>query len=411
MFAFLFSITLPTFAPFFGDYMESLVKQRVGLSAYFFISGLCFSSWASRIPSIQEQFNLNEAQLGSILFTMPISSLIGLPISGWLVQKFDSRLPLFWGFIFHCLFLITIGMSNTVFMFTIAIFLFALSNRITNISMNTQAINLQNIYPKKINGSFHGLWSLGGISGVAITTLMIALKISMELHFMIIAILVFVITLLTFPHLMKKDKVQNPGGVSLTKPDPRILNLGLLIFLAALCEGSMFDWSGIFFKDVVKVEIFTAGYLVFMGSMALSRFVSDRLIHVLGMKKVFILSSVLVFLGLVLAVTFPFFWTALIGFMIVGVGTAAVVPMVFTLAGNSKKYSPGIAISIIGTFGLAGFMVGPPLIGHIAHAFNLRFSFIFVAIMGLLILPSSIMFFKKQKNRDQMEEAPNIGEL
>ncbi|MGK7397569.1 MAG: MFS transporter [Candidatus Cyclobacteriaceae bacterium M3_2C_046] len=390
--------------------MDELVRQRISLSSYFFISGLCFASWASRIPTIKTSFELNEAELGSILFAMPISSLIGLPISGWLVEKFDSRWPLFISFIFHALFLLFIGVADTVFLFTTAIFLFAFSNRISNIAMNTQAINLQNKFTKKINGSFHGLWSLGGIAGVGVTTLMVALNISLQLHFLIITLMVLIMTMIAFPNLLKKDK-SHSGGFSLKKPDPMVMILGILIFFAAICEGGMFDWSGIFFKEVVNVEIFTAGYLMFMSSMAFSRFLSDWLIQHLGMPRMFLLSSFLIVLGLLMAILYPNFWMALIGFMIVGAGTASVVPMVFTLAGKSKRYSPGIAISLIATFALVGFMIGPPLIGYIAHAFNLRFSFLFIALNGLLIFPTALYYFKRHKGRQEIAVSPNLGEI
>jgi MFS family permease len=391
--------------------MKILVKQRISLSAYFFVSGLCFSSWASRIPTMKTHFGLNEAELGTILLTLPVSSFIGLPISGWLVDKFDSRWPLLWGFIFLPIFLFLIGLSETIFFFVLSIFFFALANRIANIAMNTQAINLQNLYTRKINGSFHGLWSLGGIAGVGITTMMIAFGVGIETHFLIVASLVLLISLFSFKYVLKKDKSNVAGGFSLKKPEPLIMKLGFLIFFAAICEGTMFDWSGIYFKEVVGVEIFTAGYLIFMASMTLSRFLSDGVIHRIGMERVFMFSSLLVFSGMSLAVAFPYFWPALIGFMIVGVGTAAVVPMAFTLAGTSKRYSPGIALSMIATFGLVGFMIGPPLIGFLAHAMNLRVSFIFVAIMGLMILPTSINYFKKQKSHAPMAEVPNLGEL
>lgn len=391
--------------------MNLLTRQRIGLSAYFFISGLCFSTWASRIPTIKSYFNLNEAELGAILFAMPISSLVGLPISGWLVDKFDSRQPLVCAFVFHSLFLLFIGFAGSVVLLTAAIFLFALSNRVSNIAMNTQAINLQNLFTKKINGSFHGLWSLGGIAGVGITTLMVALNVGIELHFVLIAALTLISTGLSYSSLLKKDK-SHTRGFSLKKPDPLILILGMLIFFAAICEGGMFDWSGIYFKEVVQVDLFTTGYLGFMAAMAMSRFASDWLVHRFGMQRMFVISSSMIFSGLILAVAFPGFWPALIGFMIVGAGTASVVPMVFTLAGGVKRYSPGIAISIIGTFALVGMMIGPPLIGYIAHSFNLRISFLFIALAGLLITPSSFAFFRKRRDRKTVADAtPALEDL
>ncbi|NEU06711.1 MFS transporter, partial [Flavihumibacter sp. R14] len=79
------------------------------------------------------------------------------------------------------------------------------------------------------------------------------------------------------------------------------------------------------------------------------------------------------------AIILPTFMSAMIGFSLVGLGTAAVVPMTYMLAGRSKKYSPGMAISIIATYAIAGMLLGPPLIGYIAHAFNLRVAFILFA--------------------------------
>src|SRR5690606_13512994 len=101
-------------------------------------------------------------------------------------------------------------------------------------------------------------------------------------------------------------------------------------------------------------------------------------------------------------VFYPLFWTSLIGFGLVGLGTAAIVPMTFTLAGHSKKYSPGMAISIIATYSIAGLLIGPPLIGYLAHAFNLRLSFITFAIAGIMLIPMSRLFFHHTKDDKQI---------
>src|SRR5687767_3418739 len=95
--------------------MELKQKQRIFLSLFFFLSGVCFSTWASRIPTIKTNFGYNEAELGTLLLFMPISSLIGLPISGWLVSRFDSRIPLTAGFVLMTFSLIGIGAAPTTF--------------------------------------------------------------------------------------------------------------------------------------------------------------------------------------------------------------------------------------------------------------------------------------------------------
>lgn len=374
--------------------MDQKNKYRFFLSIFFFLSGFCFSSWASRIPTIKTLFDLNEAELGTILLTMPISSLIGLPISGWLVTKFDSRIPLAGAMIIHAVALSFIGFASTTVFLVTAVCIFAFSMRIFNIAMNTQAITLQKQFDKKINGSFHGLWSTGGIAGVGFTTIMVALKIPIVPHLITVSILTLITTFFCFPRLLHNDRSKTGNKLIFGKPDPYILYLGLLVFFAAICEGGMFDWSGIFFKEVVNVEIFTAGYLIFMAFMALSRFISDKVIDRIGMPKAYIFSGACIMTGIGLAVFFPSFWPAMVGFSFVGFGTAAIIPMTFILAGGSKKYSPGMAISIIVTYGMVGMLIGPPMIGYIAHALDLRISFITFAIAGFMFIPISKLFFR-----------------
>lgn len=377
--------------------MQQLSKQRISLSIFFFLSGISFSSWASRIPTIKAALHLNEAELGSILLTMPISSLIGLPISGWLVSRLETRVPLTVSFVFNALCLCLIGLAQTTFTLIVALFLYALSMRIFNISVNTQAINLQKLFDRKINGSFHGLWSTGGIVGVGITTLLVSLDVPMAYHLLAVSAAIILATLVFYRYLLRNDRSDTGNKLIAGKPDPYILYLGLLVFFAAICEGGMFDWSGIYFQQVIKEEVFTAGYLIFMSFMAFSRFVSDRIIEKLGMPATYVLSACLIFSGISLAILFPSFWPAMVGFSLVGFGTAAVIPMTYSLAGASRKYSPGIAISLIGTFGIAGMLLGPPLIGYLAHAFNLKVSFIAFALAGIMLIPISRLFFRMER--------------
>ena len=109
----------------------------------------------------------------------------------------------------------------------------------------------------------------------------------------------------------------------------------------------------------------------------------------------YVISSLLIAFGIGISILFPGFWTAMIGFSLVGFGTASVVPMTFMLAGTSQKYSPGMAISIIGTYAIIGVMLGPPIIGYLAHVFGLRFAFIFLILAGLMLIPISKLYFKK----------------
>lgn len=378
--------------------MELRNRQRLFLSIFFFISGVCFSSWASRIPTIKSAFGYNEAELGTVLLFMPISSLIGLPVSGWLVSRYDSRVPMSFAFVILALALMSVGFATSDVVLITSICVFSFTMRVLNIAMNTQAIALQKQFDRNINGSFHGLWSTGGIVGVGFSTWMVAMKVPIDKHLMYISITTLVVTLVSYRYLLRNDRAKSGNKLILGKPDPYIVYLGFLVFFAGICEGGMFDWSGIFFKEVVKVEIFTWGYLMFMICMAISRFASDRVVEKIGMPYTYMLSSGLVTFGILCAVTFPTFWPSLIGFCLTGLGSAAVIPMTFTLAAGSKKYSPGMAISLIATYGIVGMFIGPPLIGYLAHAFNLQVSFVVFAFCGMMFIPVSQLFFRHKRS-------------
>lgn len=377
--------------------MKTKQIQRMALSAYFFLSGLCFASWASRIPTIKSIYNLNDAELGTVLLVMPLAALAGTVASGWLVSKFDSRHPLFYSFLLFSLALIGISFAETLFVLVLLLAVFSVAMRVLNIAMNAQSISIQGLFDKKIIGAFHGLWSLGGVVGVLFSTVMVAYGVSMQGHFVFISIITLVISLGAYKFSLTNDKSTSGNKLILGKPDPFILYLGLLIFFAAICEGGMFDWSGIYFKEVVKEDVFTFGYLLFMVCMAISRFFLDRILDQLGMSKMYVFSGLLIATGILIAIIYPHFWTALIGFCLVGVGVSAIFPITYMLAGQSKKYSPGMAISIIGTYSIVGTFIGPPLIGYLAHAFGLQNAFFLILFCGLMFIPVSQLFFKSQK--------------
>ncbi|HVX52179.1 MAG TPA: MFS transporter, partial [Chitinophagaceae bacterium] len=151
-----------------------------------------------------------------------------------------------------------------------------------------------------------------------------------------------------------------------------------------LCEGCMADWSGIYFQKIVHAKTFaTIGYVAFTATMASGRFVGDKLVTKFGVKHILQLSGVLIATGLFTLVLLPYMATATAGCLLIGIGVSCVVPMVFALAGRSSKMSPGMALAAVSTISFLGFLSGPPLIGFIAQASNLRWSFTVVALLGL----------------------------
>lgn len=372
-------------------------KQRIALSAYFLLSGICFSSWASRIPTLKTNYNLSEEELGNLLMIMPASAIIGIPLSGWLVAKFDTRTPLQIASVAFLISLFSLSWNLSIFGIAIALVIFSVALRIINIAINTQSLAIQEKFEKKIVGSFHGLWSIGGILGVLFSTVMLKYNISIYWHFLSVALFGCLIIVTMFPFLIKNDRAKVGTKFKLGKPSRYITLLGLMVFFAAICEGGMYDWNGVYLKEVVKQDVFTYGYLLLMICMTVSRLTIDKLMERFGMQKLYIAGSLMVMLGVLIAVVFPTLYPVLLGFCMIGFGVSGLYPMTFILAGKSKKYSIAIVMSIISTYSTVGMFLGPPLIGYLAHAFGLQKAFITFIIAGFMFIPLSKMVFSHLK--------------
>lgn len=372
--------------------------SRIAVSSFFFILGFCFASWASRIPVIQQKLGLTETQLGMVLFAVPIGLFVSLPVSGWLVVRKGSKKVICIAAVSYAVILVALGFAEKTYQLVIALFAFGFAGNMGNISVNTQAIGVESLYKKNIMASFHGIWSVAGFSGAAAGTLMNGLGIDPGYHFLIVLTLSVFIFLAAAPFLLQADKQSKEKTPFFALPHKSLILLGLIAFCSMLCEGAMFDWSGIYFKKVIlaKPSLVSAGYTAFMSTMAISRFVADYFTSRFGFRRIVQTSGLITMTGLLIAVLLPYLYTAIAGFALVGIGVSSIVPLVYSAAGKSKKLSPGTALASVSAISFFGFLIGPPLIGILAGMSSLRLSFAVIAVMGLCV--SVLATFIKEKH-------------
>lgn len=358
---------------------------RIAVSAFFFIAGLTFATWASRIPDIKTQLQLSNGRLGAVLFALPAGLMTSLLFAGWLVSRFGSRKILISAALLYPAALVLLGLAFNTWQLAFVLFLFGIASNLVNIAMNTQAVDVESMYGRSIMASFHGLWSIAGFSGAAIGTLLISAGIAPWVHFSVIFMTATLLVLFFYKFTLPNDTDTAEKIPFFVKPDRYILNLGLIAFCSMLCEGAMADWSGVYFQHVINSpkEFITFGYVAFTAAMATGRFIGDSMVVKLGIKKVLQLSATLIATGLFIAILFPYLATAVIGFLLVGLGVSSVVPLIYSLAGKSATMPPGLALAAVSSVSFLGFLIGPPLIGFIAEAGGLRLSFAVIAMIGL----------------------------
>ena len=366
---------------------RSRLVHRIAVGCFFFLHGLCFASWGSRIPTIQQQLGLSEAGLGGVLLALPVGLLISLPVAGWVVAKAGSRGVVTFAVLLYSATLVGIGYCDSTLELVMALFVFGFAGNLVNISVNTQGVGVEALYKKTIMASFHGMWSLAGFTGAAIGTLMIGNGVVPSRHFIVIMLIAVLAIAIASRFLLREDVNTDADKPIFVMPDKSLIDLGFICFFAMICEGAMFDWSGVYFKKVLGAEgaWVGAGYTAFMCTMAGTRFIADWFTSRFGSQRVLQVSGILTALGLLIAVLLPHLYTAIVGFLLVGAGVSAVVPLVYSAAGKSKVMSPGVALAAVSTIGFFGFLIGPPLIGFVAGATSLRISFTIIAVMGLSI--------------------------
>ncbi len=363
-------------------------RTRVAVGSFFFLHGFCFSSWGARIPDLQQKLSLSESELGTLLFALPVGSMLCLTFSSQLIAKLGTRRVLQFSMAFYAIALLLLGFATNVVQLSLFLLLFGVAGNLVNVSVNTQAVGIERLYQKQIMAGFHGLWSLAGFVGAAIGALMMAKKISPLTHFTFSFSVIFAAAFLQSRALLiDSPRDRHEKKIPWQWPDRPLILLGIITFCSMVCEGTMFDWSGVYFEKVVlaKDGWIGAGYAAFMSTMAGTRFIADQLKDRLGFTRVLQACGIFIALGLSLSILFPTLGPALFGFFLVGAGTSAVVPFTYSEAGRGSKRTAGSAITVVSAVGFLGFLIGPPLIGWIAGASSLKASFSVIVLFAMAI--------------------------
>lgn len=287
-------------------------KMRLAVSAFYFCMGFSFASWASRIPDIKTKLHLSEAELGSILLALPVGQLLTMPVSGRLVTRYGSRTILSFAILLYAVELTNIGWASQGWQLALALFIFGVVGNMSNISVNTQGVLAEKIYARPIMTSFHGVWSLAGFSGAMTGLLMMSLKLPPRTHFFIVAAFVFVVVMIARKYLVPGTSAPAEKKKFFSRPEGVLVQLGIIAFCSMAAEGAMFDWSGVYFKEVVKApqSLVILGYASFMIMMTAGRFAGDSIIARVGRKKTLQISGILILSGLMITVLFPYLITA-----------------------------------------------------------------------------------------------------
>ncbi len=368
----------------------SIRRGRAAINVVFFINGFLFANYIARIPDIQSHFDLDYQQVGFVLLSSAIASLVAMPFTGGIIGRFGSRLVCIIAVVTYSLSVAFFMLSPNFVVLLLVFFIIGAAAGILDVSMNAQAIIVERAMNRPIMASFHGAFSLGMFIGSMTAGLFIGLQHPLIVHLICMTIGSWLLFLYFYRFLVKdRPKKGQPTSSRLFNlPAPSVITIGIIAFCGMLGEGAMAEWSTNYMREVIHASdlLSPIGLSAFSLAMLAGRLVGDQARHLYGDKWLVLVCSIMAIVGLVTVLSILHPMASILGFLCIGMGLSVIVPITYSQAGNIRGIDPGTGISMVTTIGYAGFIIGPPVLGFLADWQGLRVAYSFVLLLFLIML-------------------------
>jgi predicted MFS family arabinose efflux permease len=358
-------------------------RQPLATRLVFFAVGLGMSSWAPLVPYAKQRLAIDDAWVGLLLLCLGAGSIISMPMTGPLIERQGCRVMILWAGAVMLAALPVLAFAPGFRPMAIALFLFGGAIGTIDVAINVQAVIVEKARGVAMMSGFHGLFSVGGIVGAGGLSVLLGLGITPLASAAGIALLLMVLFAVSAPDLVERGSEFDASVPRFVLPHGRVILIGILCFICFLAEGAMLDWSAIFLNSLRGFEQAYGGigYAAFALAMTFGRLTGDRIITRAGRSRVLLAGSICAAVGFLIPAISATAALAILGFVLVGLGAANIVPILFTAAGTQSVTSPARAVAAVTTLGYTGILTGPALIGLVSEVTNLRVSFAMLAAM------------------------------
>ena len=364
---------------------SQLLWEQCAAKSMFFIGGFGAATWAPLVPLLKDRLQLTEDILGLLILCVGIGSPLTMPISGAAATRWGCRRVLITAAAAYGIILLSIAQVASFWMAVPMILILGAAMGSIDVVVNVMGIIVEKESGKRIMSGMHAFWSVGGFVGSGIFSLWLTLGLNHLQSTMIAALIIAALIVIFGRHLLGYA-AESEDSKLLALPRGIVIFIGLITFIAFLTEGAMMDWGGLFLMEEHNVDMSLAatGFMVFSAAMLLIRLTGDTIVTKLGDKAVAVGGSILALMGFLLLI---FGFNAILlytGFFLIGIGSANIVPIFFSLMGKQQDMPVNTAVPAVSTMGYLGILMGPAAIGFIAAHTNLLFSFGFLSLLVFL---------------------------
>lgn len=352
---------------------------RVG----FFMAGFGLSVWAPLVPYVRARIEMSDALFGMLLLCVGIGSLTWMPLSGMLVARQGIRPVILGSVALLALALAGMALTDSILVLALALFCFGGSLGVIDVAFNIQGVMVERDTGKRYMSNFHGMFSLGSISGALALTGALTLGMAPAVGTLLMVGLIVLANLAVSPGLLRERAPA--GGVAFVRPSGMVLLVGSLCFIVYLAEGAVLDWSALYLTENKALDAARGGlgYASFALMVTLGRFLGAPVVSSLGTARVIGFGGVLAAVGIALTLVTEHWGLALLGYGLCGLGCANVSPVLISSLSRQQVMPVNQAVTAATTIGFAGVLAGPAVIGVIAHYASLTLAF---ALLALLLL-------------------------
>jgi MFS family permease len=359
---------------------------------------LIFSTWVTYIPHIAEKIGITEGRIGKAIFFSALGAFFMIRICRHFIDKIGVGRYTYFTQLIYCICFFGPFLAYNYVSLCISLFIFGMAGSSYGISVNSLTATIEKQDDVYIMSGSHGFWSLGAMIGSATGSFIAALVHNPILH---ISVLVLAIQIIQIK--LKPQYFFRKGEQSIIEKHKRKILLPLVVIalvglVVMVSEGALADWSALYLKKIILLDIkyIGLGYSAFSFAMMTGRFTGDSLSKKLGSWQLITWSSFIGIIGFSMVLILNPIFTIL-GFFVVGLGFSVIVPEVYRLASNVDGVKTADGVSFIAATTNIGFLVGPVVLGFIAEFKSLHLSFIVLTVW--VSLAFFIAFWKfKRKN-------------
>ncbi len=364
--------------------MTSPSRARWSVAAVFFVNGGLLGSWAPHVPLVKARLALSDVDLGLALLVMAIGAVSTLVFTSLIIARVGSGPVTKVSIAFMTAALPMIALAPDYAVLVVGAWLFGAGMGLSDVGMNTQAVEVENRVGRPIMSGLHGMFSIGGFAGSGAGALTLAVA-DPAVHAIGAALVMAAILAVFLGGLLPGDADKGEPGSAVALPTKSVALLSLLTFVTFMAEGAMIDWTAVYLRDELTAtpSVAAAGYAAFAGGMAIGRFAGDEIRKRFNAVLLVRTGALTAALALAFGVVVGLPLVTIATLFVTGLGLSNVVPVLFTAAGKAPGQPAATGVAAVATTGYFGLLIGPVLIGFVAEHLTLAIAFALLAAGSL----------------------------